>query len=93
MRLVMIGDVGVVDDMVHIGDEAMFEAAYDELSARGAEITAISSAPAETAARYGVAAIDRIRFDGLDRAASEARLSAVADGGSSLARDDTAHAV
>lgn len=92
MRLVMIGDVGVVDDMMHIGDEAMFEAALDELGARGAEITAISSVPAETAERYGIEAIDRIRFDGLDRAAAEARLSAVVDGGV-LTADDTAHAV
>ncbi|MET0812863.1 MAG: polysaccharide pyruvyl transferase family protein [Microbacterium sp.] len=93
MRLVMIGDVGVVDDMVHIGDEAMFEAARDELAARGAEITAVSSAPAETAARYGVAAVPRIGFDGLDREAAERRLRAVLDGGGSLASDDPARAV
>ena len=50
MRLVMIGDVGVVDDMVHIGDEAMFEAAVEELADRGVEVTGVSSAPADTAA-------------------------------------------
>lgn len=93
MRLVMIGDVGVVDDMVHIGDEAMFEAASDELGARGASITAISSAPSETAGRYGVEAVARIGFDGLDRAASEERLAAVLDGGAGLASDDPAHDV
>ena len=38
MQLVAIGDVGVVDDMMHIGDEAMFEALKDELTARGAGI-------------------------------------------------------
>lgn len=93
MRLVMIGDVGVVDDMVHIGDEAMFEAASDELGARGASITAISSAPAETSSRYGVDAVARIGFDGLDREASERRLAAVWEGGAGLASDDPAHGV
>lgn len=93
MRLVMIGDVGVVDDMVHIGDEAMFEAAADELASRGVEITGVSSAPVDTSARYGVEAIPRIRFDGLDRAASEARLAAVIEGAADLAPEDTAHAV
>lgn len=96
MNLVMIGDVGVVDDMVHIGDEAMFEAAAGELTARGASITAISSNPAETTARYALPAVSRIRFDGLDRAASDARLGAVwqaAEAGSALSPDDPAHAV
>ncbi|WP_137842992.1 polysaccharide pyruvyl transferase family protein [Microbacterium sp. 2FI] len=96
MRVVMIGDVGVVDDMVHIGDEAMFEAARDELSARGAEVVGISSSPAETARRYGVRAVGRIGFDGLDRASSEARLAAVlsaADNEDTLAPGDAAHAV
>lgn len=93
MRLVMIGDVGVVDDMVHIGDEAMFEAAHGELTARGAAITAISSAPDETSERYGVDAVPRIRFDGLDRDAAEARLRAVreaAAGAATLSADDPA---
>ena len=77
MRVVAIGDVGVVDDMMHIGDEAMFEAARDELAARGADVVGVSSAPAETAARYGIEAVARIGFDGLDRDAAEARLAAV----------------
>ncbi|MDN3495684.1 polysaccharide pyruvyl transferase family protein [Planococcus sp. APC 4015] len=93
MRVLTIGDVGVVDDMVHIGDEAMFEAAVDELSARGADVTAVSSAPAETTGRYGVEAVSRIGFDGLDRAESEARLEAVLAGGAELDPADTAHAV
>lgn len=93
MRVLTIGDVGVVDDMVHIGDEAMFEAAVDEFSARGADVTAVSSAPAETAARYGVDAVGRLRFDGLDRAASEARLAAVRDGAAALPSEDPAHAL
>lgn len=96
MRIVTIGDVGVVDDMMHIGDEAMFQAARDELGSRGAEIVAISSDTADTAARYDVDAVARIRFDGLDREASEARLAAVwalAEGRDSLPDDDPARAV
>ena len=68
MRVVALGDVGVIDDMMHIGDEAMFQAAHDELTARGASLVAVSSVPDETAARYGMEAVRRIRFDGLDRA-------------------------
>jgi len=96
MRVVALGDVGVIDDMMHIGDEAMFQAAHDELGARGASLVAVSSVPDETAARYRVDAVPRIRFDGLDRAASEARLAAVlafADGQDALAEDDSARAV
>ncbi|MBA8816571.1 polysaccharide pyruvyl transferase WcaK-like protein [Microbacterium halimionae] len=78
MRLVVIGDVGVVDGMMHIGDEAMFEALCDEMRARGGDIVAVSSAPRETAARYGVDAIGRIDFDRLSRADAEARLDGVA---------------
>ncbi|HYI49994.1 MAG TPA: polysaccharide pyruvyl transferase family protein [Microbacterium sp.] len=96
MRVVALGDVGVVDDMMHLGDEAMFQAACDETRARGATVIALSSAPAETAARYGVDAVPRIRFDGLDRSASEARLAAVlalADGRDALDAGDPAHGV
>jgi polysaccharide pyruvyl transferase WcaK-like protein len=96
MRVVVLGDVGVVDDMMHIGDEAMFEAARDELGARGGAVTAVSSAPDETAARYDVSAVPRVRFDGLDRAAAEARRDAVlalAEGRDLLPPDDSARAV
>jgi polysaccharide pyruvyl transferase WcaK-like protein len=96
MRVVALGDVGVIDDMMHIGDEAMFQAARDELGARGASVTAVSSVPPETSARYGVDAVQRIRFDGLDRDASEGRMAAVlalAEGRDALAADDTARGV
>ena len=96
MRVVALGDVGVIDDMMHIGDEAMFQAAHDELAARGGNLVAVSSVPEETAARYGVDALRRIGFDGLDRAASEQRLDdvlALAEGRSTLAADDSARAV
>jgi polysaccharide pyruvyl transferase WcaK-like protein len=60
-RIVAIGDVGVVNDVIHIGDEAMFEALVTELRSRGIdEIVGISSNPAETANRYGISSIDRI---------------------------------
>ncbi|BDZ46915.1 hypothetical protein GCM10025866_28240 [Naasia aerilata] len=35
MSVVVIGDVGVVDRMMHIGDEAMFEVMATQLAARG----------------------------------------------------------
>ncbi|TGO03832.1 Pyruvyl-transferase [Serinibacter arcticus] len=94
--MLMIGDVGVIDDMIHIGDEAMFEAAGDELTARGAVVTGISSVPQETTARYGMPAVGRIGFDGLGREAAEARLAAVweiAAGRPALAAEDPALAV
>ena len=96
MRVVALGDVGVIDDMMHIGDEAMFQAAHDELGARGASLVAVSSAPDETASRYGIDAVPRIRFDGLDRPACERRLAAVlalAGGADTLETDDSARAV
>jgi polysaccharide pyruvyl transferase WcaK-like protein len=92
MRLVMIGDIGVRDEMIHIGDEAMFETFARELGRRGFDITALSSAPEESAARYGVDAVARIGFDlSLGRDAARTRLGQVLDG--SLPADDPAHAV
>lgn len=83
MRLVLIGDVGVVDDMIHIGDEAMFDEALHQLRQRGATaVTAISANPAETAARYGVDAVARVGFSAgatLDRAADGERMRRVVD--------------
>lgn len=101
MRIVSIGDIGVQSDMIHIGDEAMFEALVDELGSRGIEVTGLSSAPDESAARYGIRAVQRIGFDlARGRAAAHDRMDAVvalAHGGSgsrtSLASDDPAHAV
>lgn len=96
MRVMVIGDVGVVDGMMHIGDEAMFDALVEALRARGASsVVAISSAPAETAERYGVEAIGRIGFSGV-RAEMEARFDAVlrcASGERALPGDDPAWAV
>ncbi|CAN5142225.1 hypothetical protein BH09ACT1_BH09ACT1_22480 [soil metagenome] len=81
MRLVVIGDVGVLDGMVHIGDEAMFEALVLELRSRGFEdITGVSANPAETAARYGIDAVAGIGFGGAlahDRGAQSERMARV----------------
>lgn len=97
----MVGDVGVVDDMIHIGDEAMFDEALHQLRQRGVDhVTALSAAPAETAARYGVDSIARVGFSSgatFDRAADQERLrrvTATAAGAPGLlAPDDPATAV
>ena len=78
MRVISIGDVGVLDDMVHIGDEAMFEEFVTQARARGIHhITGISSNPAETAERYGIDAVQRIGFDRMPRDAAVDRMDAV----------------
>src|SRR6187431_2553150 len=81
MRVVAIGDVGVLDGMLHVGDEAMFEALVIELRARGAtEITAISSNPEDTRARYGVNAMTATD-PALEQAVGDADLVVIAGGG------------
>ena len=63
MHFVAIGDIGPVDGMLHVGDEAMFEALVLELRARGVDrITAISSNVDDTRARYGVDAVEGLGF-------------------------------
>lgn len=93
MSVLVIGDVGVVDGMMHIGDEAMFEAAVGELRARGVTAVGVSAAPEESAARYGIGAVPRLGFVGLDRrtaAARSALLVAATSGDATLAADDPA---
>lgn len=96
MRVVVIGDVGVVDEMVHLGDEAMFDALVEALRARGAtSIVGVSNAPAETAERYGVEAVGRIGFSGA-RAEMQARFDRVlrcSAGERALPADDPAWTV
>ena len=99
MRIVVIGDVGVLDDMVHIGDEAMFDELVHQMRARGIDdITAVSSNPAETSARYGVSAVPGIGYrtqrtrEELDARMDLVLRTAAGDSGL-LAPDDTAHAV
>lgn len=96
-HIVAIGDIGVVDDMVHIGDEAMFEALVGELRSRGIQrVTGVSSAPAESASRYGIEAVSGIGWPA-DREARVERMGRVlrtAAGESGLLdADDPAHAV
>lgn len=77
MQVVALGDIGVVDGIIHIGDEAMFEVLVAELRSRRVEqLIALSAAPADSASRYGVPAIGRIGFPA-DRGAGRARFSAV----------------
>ena len=65
MRVLAIGDIGVVESMVHIGDEAMFEQFLLEARARGTEnIVAMSSNPAETSERYGIDAVACLGLSG-----------------------------
>ncbi len=76
MRIVAIGDIGVENEMIHIGDEAMFGALVAAVRSRGVEhITGISSNPAESSARYGIDAVLPLGF-GADRAQNEARMRA-----------------
>ncbi|MFI8523912.1 polysaccharide pyruvyl transferase family protein [Promicromonospora sukumoe] len=93
MSVLVIGDIGVVDGMMHVGDEAMFEAAVGELRARGVTAVGVSSAPEESAARYGIGTVARLGFAGLgrdDAAARSALLTAAASGDTTLAADDPA---
>ncbi|WP_100810606.1 polysaccharide pyruvyl transferase family protein [Microbacterium sp. BR1] len=96
VRLLSIGDIGVSDGMMHIGDEAMFEALRDEMRARGVELIAVSAEPAESADRYGIDAVPRIGFAGLSRDAADARMRevvAAAKHPSSLGTDDSAREI
>lgn len=79
LRIVVIGDVGVIDGMVHVGDEAMFDEMVFQLRRRGVDaITGISSNPAETRERYGIDAVAGIGFrTQRTRAEQEARLDLV----------------
>jgi polysaccharide pyruvyl transferase WcaK-like protein len=61
MRIVAIGDVGVVGGVIHLGDEAMLAALIVELRLRGIEeFTIVSANPTDTAQRYGVDAVGRL---------------------------------
>lgn len=95
-RIVVIGDIGVVDEMIHIGDEAMFEAAVGAMRERGIhDITAISTAPGESASRYDISAVSTVGWPA-SRADREQRLSrviAAVKDPSRLQTDDPAHAV
>jgi polysaccharide pyruvyl transferase WcaK-like protein len=64
VRILSIGDIGVLDGMLHIGDEAMFEAFLEAMRSRGlSDVTAVSANPEETSARYGIAAVPQVLVD------------------------------
>lgn len=93
MNVLTIGDIGVLGGIIHIGDEAMFEVAAVELADRGGRVIGVSSAPEESAARYGLATVDRLGFVGLERAVARERASllrAAAAGEAGLASGDPA---
>jgi polysaccharide pyruvyl transferase WcaK-like protein len=95
-RIVVIGDIGVVDGMIHIGDEAMFEAAIDAMRQRGiTDITGMSTAPVESADRYGISAVQNIGWAGsrTDRERRLSRVVAAVSDPSTLDADDPALAV
>ncbi|MCU1403850.1 MAG: polysaccharide pyruvyl transferase family protein [Glaciihabitans sp.] len=81
MRIVCIGDIGVTNRIIHIGDEAMFDEMVTQLRRRGVnEIVGLSSDPEESAARYSIRAIRRIGFCNTadtTRATAEARMDKV----------------
>lgn len=78
MPIVAIGDIGVVDGMIHIGDEAMFDEFVTRMRERGADrVIGVSSNPEESATRYGIDAIAQLGFRGLDRAQQRDRLELV----------------
>ncbi len=100
MKLLAIGDVGVISDVIHLGDEAMFEELVTQLRLRGVEhFVGISANPADTSSRYGIESIARIGFDfrGPDaRARMRERMSTVLDALDAPGRlepGDPAHAV
>jgi polysaccharide pyruvyl transferase WcaK-like protein len=105
LRVVAIGDIGVIDEMIHIGDEAMFEAFVDAMRLRGLEsVVAISANPTETIERYSVDGFlaEAVRGIGFapsagGRAAQEHRLERVVRTAAGepglLPDDDSAHAV
>ena len=61
--VLVLGDVGAVGTVRHVGDEAMTAAAIRELRARGDyHFAVVSALPEETAASYQVSAIPRPRI-------------------------------
>jgi len=78
----------VLSGIIHIGDEAMFEAARDELAVRGLGIVGVSSAPEESAARYDVPCVPRLGFAGLEHDAAVRRTALLTDAAAGRTRLD-----
>lgn len=97
IALVIIGDIGVTENTIHIGDEAMFEALVTEVRSRGIQhLVGLSANPEDSAERYEMESISRIGFSGT-RDEMEARMAAVLRfvGGETdaISPDDSARAV
>ena len=71
----------------NLGDELVFRGLRDQLSARGASVTAVSLAPDATRAAHGVDAVGHRALPGLARALR--RADAVVFGGGGLVQDST----
>lgn len=89
-RALIIGDVGPVDGVFHVGDEAMTERAIAELRSRGWQhITVISANPDDTSRRYSVDSVstsdvaraDEDQSDILSGILADSDLVVVAGGG------------
>lgn len=94
VRILTIGDIGPLDGMFHVGDEAMFDELVFQLRARGAtSIVGLSSNPEDSAARYSIEALSPLGFGGLTRAEQEARAARILEAPQSLTAEDPAHAV
>ena len=89
VRILSIGDIGPLDGMLHVGDEAMFEAMVLELRARGgSSFIGLSSNVSDSASRYGIEAIPNFGFTREDRARALAIIS-----GHIPSDDAAAHAI
>lgn len=63
MRVLLLGDIGLERGVLHVGDEAMFSEAVNNLRARGATLYALSATPEESIERYELdGATGRIDF-------------------------------
>lgn len=61
MKALLFGDIGW-EDLYHLGDEAMLEAAVEALSARGVSCTVVAGSPAAATELYGIPAVKRVRY-------------------------------
>lgn len=61
-KVLLLGDIGW-PHLYHLGDEAMTEAAIEQLRSRGIDdITLVSAVPSVATERYGLPAVERIGF-------------------------------
>ena len=86
VRILSIGDIGPLDGMLHVGDEAMFEAMVLELRARGASsFIGLSSNLSDSASRYNIETIPNFGFTRDDRARASEIIAGRIPGGDAAA--------